>query len=71
MDFKDGQYKFISFFFKRARGMMARYILLNRIEDPEQLKLFAEDGYTYSDQMSSGDRIVFTRGWHPDNLLHL
>jgi cytoplasmic iron level regulating protein YaaA (DUF328/UPF0246 family) len=62
MDHKNGEYRFISFFFKKARGMMARYILLNRVEDPEQLKLFEEDGYTYNDRLSEGDRLVFTRG---------
>ncbi|MEJ2596027.1 MAG: peroxide stress protein YaaA [bacterium] len=62
MDFKNGEYKLISFFFKKARGMMARYILLNRIEDAEQLKMFDEEGYMYNDQLSEGDRLVFTRG---------
>jgi cytoplasmic iron level regulating protein YaaA (DUF328/UPF0246 family) len=61
-DYKNGTYKMISFYAKRARGMMTRFIIQNKIEDPEQLKLFEEDGYFYNDNMSEGDKIVFTRG---------
>ena len=45
---KNGQYKIISFFAKRARGTMARYIVQHKIEKPEQLKNFSEDGYRFS-----------------------
>ena len=61
-DFKNGEYKFLSFFGKKARGMMARYILINRISDVENLKFFEEDGYFYNENMSSEDQFVFTRG---------
>jgi cytoplasmic iron level regulating protein YaaA (DUF328/UPF0246 family) len=61
MDFKNGEYKFLSFFFKKARGMMARYILLNRINSIDGLKLFNEEGYFYNENLSEGDKLVFTR----------
>jgi len=61
-DFKNGEYKFLSFFGKKARGMMAKYILQNRISNPEDLKHFEEDGYFYNDNLSKDDIIVFTRG---------
>jgi cytoplasmic iron level regulating protein YaaA (DUF328/UPF0246 family) len=62
MDYKNGSYKFLSFFFKKARGMMARYILMNRISTVDELKLFKEDSYVYNNQLSEGDKLVFTRG---------
>ena len=61
-DFKNGEYKFLSFYGKKARGMMTRYILLNRINNINDLKFFEEDGYFYNDILSSGDQLVFTRG---------
>ena len=60
-DFKNGQYKIISFYAKKARGLMSRYIIQNCIEDPEQIKQFDTDGYRFSDEMSSGDDWVFIR----------
>lgn len=60
-DAKNGNYKVISFFAKRARGVMARWIIQNKIEDPEKLKLFDQDGYYYNDALSTNQEIVFTR----------
>ena len=60
-DRKNGQYKMISFFAKKARGLMARYIIDNRITEPEALKSFSEAGYYYSDEQSQGDQWVFLR----------
>ena len=60
-DLKNGQYKMISFFAKKARGLMARYIIDNRITEPEALKSFSEAGYYYSDEQSQGDQWVFLR----------
>ena len=60
-DLKNGQYKMISFFAKKARGLMARYIIDNRITEPEALKSFSEAGYYYSDEQSQGDQLVFLR----------
>lgn len=58
---RDGVLKIISFFAKKARGTMARYIIKNRIEDPEQLKSFSEDGYRFQPALSSEFEWVFTR----------
>lgn len=60
-DCKNGQYKVISFFAKKARGMMARYIIENRLTDVSQLKEFDTAGYQYSEQKSKGNNLVFTR----------
>lgn len=60
-DFKNGQYKVISFFAKRARGMMARYIIQNQLTTIEQLQGFDAVGYCYDEQLSSPHKPVFTR----------
>jgi cytoplasmic iron level regulating protein YaaA (DUF328/UPF0246 family) len=60
-DAKNGQYKVISFFAKKARGMMARYIIENRLETVEQLTKFDIAGYYYSEQQSSDCELVFLR----------
>ena len=61
-DFKDGKYKTISFFAKKARGLMSRFILENRLQRPDELKLFKEDGYYFSESESSINQFVFLRG---------
>ncbi len=60
-DWKGGQYKVISFFAKRARGLMARYALTKRITTPKQLEKFNLDGYAYEAKVSEPDRLVFRR----------
>ena len=60
-DWKNGQYKMISFFAKKARGMMARYIIENQISNVEQLKQFDLDGYHYNADLSTDLIPVFTR----------
>jgi cytoplasmic iron level regulating protein YaaA (DUF328/UPF0246 family) len=60
-DWKNGKYKIISFFAKRARGMMARYAAEHGIVDPEQLKDFDRDGYAYAPEASSERAWVFRR----------
>lgn len=60
-DQKNGHYKIISFYAKKARGLMSRYIIDNQIEQPEQLKDFDSDGYRFSQEMSEGDNWVFIR----------
>lgn len=60
-DWKNGQYKMISFYAKKARGLMARYIIENRISNLEQLKDFDVAGYQYSAELSQGNDWVFTR----------
>ncbi len=63
-DQKNGQYKIISFYAKKARGMMSRFVLQERINDPEALKQFDEQGYYYSADHSKPDTLVFLRD-HP------
>ncbi len=61
-DCKNGQYKVISFYAKKARGMMARYIMENRIESAEGLKGFDVAGYYYSEEATKkADEPVFLR----------
>jgi len=60
-DFKNGQYKIISFYAKKARGMMSRFVIQERINDPEQLKQFDVQGYYYSAEQSKPDNLVFLR----------
>jgi cytoplasmic iron level regulating protein YaaA (DUF328/UPF0246 family) len=60
-DWKNGQYKMISFYAKKARGLMARFIIDNRIDTVEELKNFDREGYQYSAELSDGDNWVFTR----------
>ena len=60
-DMKNGQYKIISFYAKKARGLMARYVIRERIDNPEQLKAFNSEGYRYSAEDSSPDHLVFLR----------
>jgi cytoplasmic iron level regulating protein YaaA (DUF328/UPF0246 family) len=64
-DLKNGQYKMISFFAKKARGVMARYIIDNRITDPEALKAFNGSGYYFSEAHSKGPQWVFLRDEAP------
>lgn len=60
-DEKNGQYKIISFFAKKARGMMSAYIIRNRITQPEQIKHFDVAGYSFDKSLSSERDWVFTR----------
>ncbi|WP_017444954.1 peroxide stress protein YaaA [Gayadomonas joobiniege] len=60
-DWKNDQYKMISFYAKKARGLMARYVIENQIKNVNDLKAFDLDGYQYNDDLSSDDKPVFTR----------
>lgn len=60
-DGKDGKYKIISFYAKRARGLMARYVVENRITDAEDLNGFNLDGYRYVASESKPEKPVFRR----------
>lgn len=60
-DFKNGKYKIISFYAKKARGMMAAYIIKNKIKSVEDIKEFDVDGYSFNGEMTSGADWVFTR----------
>ena len=60
-DWKNGQYKMISFFAKKARGLMARYIIQNQLTRVEQLKDFNVAGYQFDESLTKGNNWVFTR----------
>lgn len=60
-DFKNGQYKMISFFAKAARGMMARYIIDTNANTLDDLKGFNYEGYGFSKEMSSDTELIFIR----------
>ena len=60
-DGKDGKYKIISFYAKRARGLMARYVVESRITDPADLKGFNLDGYKYVASESKPEKPLFRR----------
>ncbi len=60
-DLKNGQYKIISFYAKKARGLMTRFIIQNQISDPNDLKAFDMDGYYYNNELSTDSTPVFTR----------
>lgn len=60
-EFKNGQYKMISFFAKAARGMMARYVVDTNAKTINDLKGFNYDGYSFSESMSKGNDLVFIR----------
>lgn len=58
---KDGKFKMVSFYAKKARGLMAGHIIRNRVTNPEQLKTFDAEGYAFNPTLSKGDTWVFTR----------
>ena len=60
-EFKNGDYKIVMVFAKKARGLMARYIVKNNISNPEELKSFDIDGYRFDENLSSENDWVFTR----------
>lgn len=64
-DLKNGQYKMISFFAKKARGVMARYIVQEGLNAPEGLKDFKGDGYYFSAKDSDDVNWVFLRDGAP------
>jgi len=60
-DWKNGKYKIISFFAKRARGRMSAFILQSQLDTPEQLKDFDWDGYQHAPDQGADGEVVFTR----------
>ncbi|MCW8125449.1 peroxide stress protein YaaA [Microbulbifer halophilus] len=60
-DWKNGQYKMISFFAKKARGQMSRWAIDNRVKKAAELKDFDVAGYAYNAELSKGNDWVFTR----------
>lgn len=60
-DLKNGQYKIISFYAKKARGLMTRYVIQNQISSINELKKFDTAGYYFSAEQSSPNHLVFLR----------
>ncbi|WP_268799715.1 peroxide stress protein YaaA [Pseudomonas huanghezhanensis] len=60
-DLKNGQYKIISFYAKKARGMMSRFVITERIKHPDALKQFGVHGYRYNQDQSTPTNFVFLR----------
>ena len=60
-EFKNGDYKMIGIYAKKARGLLSRYIIQNKISDPEDIKAFTEEGYRFNKKLSKGNSWVFTR----------
>ncbi len=60
-EYKAGQYKVVSFFAKRARGLMARYATTHRLSMPDQLRAFDVEGYRWTEAQSTPQRLVFRR----------
>ena len=58
---RDGKYKFLSFFGKKARGLMAGYILQSKLKKPDQIKRFDVDGYGFNEELSTDAEWLFTR----------
>ena len=61
-DYSNGEYKSLMTYAKHARGMMTRYILKERIKEPELLKGFNSGGYAFSPDMSDENNYVYLRG---------
>ncbi len=63
MELKDDKPRIVSFFAKRARGAMARYIIENRLTDADEIKGFNSGGYRFDADLSEGDKWVFLRDY--------
>lgn len=60
-EWKNGQFKVLSFFAKKARGLMSAYIIKNKITHADQIKDFDWEGYSFNDELSKDRTWVFTR----------
>ena len=60
-EFKNGDYKMIGIYAKKARGMLSRYIIQHQLTDPQDIKSFDADGYQFNKRLSKGNTWVFTR----------
>ena len=60
-DFKNGEYKLISFYAKKARGYMSHWMIKNKVTKSEELKNFDAEGYKYSKKLSTPSEPVFLR----------
>jgi len=60
-EFRDGEYKTIAIYAKKARGMMADFIIKNKIDRQEDLKAFDSEQYHFNERLSEDQKLVFTR----------
>lgn len=60
-EYKAGKYKIVAIFAKQARGMMANFIIKNKIQDPVHIKAFDENGYSFNENLSNENEWIFTR----------
>ena len=60
-EYKNGSYKTIAIYAKKARGLMSRYIIDNEIDNSDGLKTFTNEGYSYDESLSDNLNYVFTR----------
>jgi cytoplasmic iron level regulating protein YaaA (DUF328/UPF0246 family) len=60
-EYKNGDYKMIGVYAKKARGMLSNYIIKHQLTDPEDIKSFSEDGYRFNKKLSKGNNWVFSR----------
>lgn len=60
-DYKNGQYKVVGMYAKKARGQMIRYITTKQIDQIDELKAFGEDGYRFNEILSTQNHFIFTR----------
>ena len=60
-EYKSGQYQVVSFFAKRARGLMTRYAAQHKVGTPQRLQGFDLEGYAFAPAASELDRLVFRR----------
>lgn len=60
-EIKGNSYKIVTMYAKKARGMLTRFIIQNRLQNAEEIKLFDEEGYFFNESLSTSNEIVFTR----------
>jgi uncharacterized protein len=61
-ELKNGHYKMIGIYAKKARGLLSRYIIQNKISQPDEIKSFDLDGYVFRESFSDDQNFIFTRG---------
>ena len=60
-DFKNGTYKVIAIYAKKARGLMSRFLIERKSTSIDDIKLFNVDGYSFDNSLSKDSQMVFTR----------
>lgn len=60
-DYKNGKYKIVSFYAKKARGLMSRFMIENQITNPDELRAFDYEGYYFDESASEENKLAFKR----------